>query len=314
MCGIVGYIGKRDTAPLLLEGLQRLEYRGYDSAGIAIHSGSGSGKPAGLKTAKTKGRVRDLEERIPKRFAGTAGIAHTRWATHGVPNDVNAHPHLDPDEQVAVVHNGIIDNAAELRAKLTADGVTFVSDTDTEVLAHLIARAQSRAPGSRVSRRRCATSRAPTASPYCTPTSPTASWWPATAPPSSWASARTRCSSPPTSRPWSRTPGRSSPWTTARWPPSRPATTARTPPRARAPPPPRTPWSTPPSPTTWAATTPTCTRRSPSRPTRWTGYCAAGSTTASRRCTWAASTSTRVTRAPCAASRSSAAAPPTTRA
>ena len=142
MCGIVGYIGQRDVAPLLLEGLQRLEYRGYDSAGIAIHS-SGSGKSAGLKTAKTKGRVRDLEERVPKRFAGTTGIAHTRWATHGAPNDVNAHPHLDADEQVAVVHNGIIDNASELRAKLTADGVVFVSDTDTEVLSHLIARAQA---------------------------------------------------------------------------------------------------------------------------------------------------------------------------
>lgn len=142
MCGIVGYIGQREVAPLLLEGLQRLEYRGYDSAGIAIHS-SGTGKGAGLKTAKTKGRVRDLEERVPERFAGTTGIAHTRWATHGAPNDVNAHPHLDADEKVAVVHNGIIDNASELRAKLTADGVTFVSETDTEVLAHLIARAQA---------------------------------------------------------------------------------------------------------------------------------------------------------------------------
>ncbi|NLU66472.1 glutamine--fructose-6-phosphate transaminase (isomerizing) [Streptomyces sp. HNM0574] len=142
MCGIVGYIGKREVAPLLLEGLQRLEYRGYDSAGIAIHS-SGTGKSAGLKTAKTKGRVRDLEDRLPKRFAGTTGIAHTRWATHGAPNDVNAHPHVDPGEQVAVVHNGIVDNASELRAKLTADGVEFVSDTDTEVLTHLIARAQA---------------------------------------------------------------------------------------------------------------------------------------------------------------------------
>lgn len=142
MCGIVGYIGQREVAPLLLEGLQRLEYRGYDSAGIAIHS-SGTGKNSGLKTAKTKGRVRDLEERVPTRFAGTTGIAHTRWATHGAPNDVNAHPHLDADEKVAVVHNGIIDNASELRAKLTADGITFVSETDTEVLCHLIARAQA---------------------------------------------------------------------------------------------------------------------------------------------------------------------------
>ncbi|MEV4438254.1 glutamine--fructose-6-phosphate transaminase (isomerizing) [Streptomyces sp. NPDC049577] len=140
MCGIVGYIGKRDVAPLLLEGLQRLEYRGYDSAGIALHA---SGKAGGLKTAKAKGRVRELESRLPKRFAGTTGIAHTRWATHGAPNDVNAHPHMDADEKVAVVHNGIIDNASELRARLTADGFTFVSDTDTEVLAHLIARSEA---------------------------------------------------------------------------------------------------------------------------------------------------------------------------
>jgi glutamine---fructose-6-phosphate transaminase (isomerizing) len=142
MCGIVGYIGQRDVAPLLLEGLQRLEYRGYDSAGIAIHS-SGTGRSAGLKVAKTKGRVRDLEERVPARFAGTTGIAHTRWATHGAPNDVNAHPHLDPEGKVAVVHNGIIDNASELRAKLAADGVVFASETDTEILTHLIARAQA---------------------------------------------------------------------------------------------------------------------------------------------------------------------------
>ncbi|AZQ71706.1 MULTISPECIES: glutamine--fructose-6-phosphate transaminase (isomerizing) [Streptomyces] len=140
MCGIVGYIGKRDVAPLLLEGLQRLEYRGYDSAGIALHAG---GKTGGLKSAKAKGRVRELESRLPKRFNGTTGIAHTRWATHGAPNDVNAHPHLDAEEKVAVVHNGIIDNAAELRTRLTADGFTFVSDTDTEVLAHLIARSEA---------------------------------------------------------------------------------------------------------------------------------------------------------------------------
>ncbi|CAM5535334.1 glutamine--fructose-6-phosphate transaminase (isomerizing) [Streptomyces abikoensis] len=140
MCGIVGYIGKRDVAPLLLEGLQRLEYRGYDSAGIALHAG---GKTGGLKSAKAKGRVRELESRLPKRFNGTTGIAHTRWATHGAPNDVNAHPHLDADEKVAVVHNGIIDNAADLRTKLTAEGFVFVSDTDTEVLAHLIARSEA---------------------------------------------------------------------------------------------------------------------------------------------------------------------------
>ncbi|WP_455354567.1 glutamine--fructose-6-phosphate transaminase (isomerizing) [Streptomyces sp. SYSU K217416] len=138
MCGIVGYIGKRDVAPLLLEGLQRLEYRGYDSAGIVI-----TGKSGGLKTAKAKGRVRELEARIPKRFAGTTGIAHTRWATHGAPSDENSHPHLDADGKVAIVHNGIIDNATELRAKLEADGVVFASETDSEVVAHLIGRSQA---------------------------------------------------------------------------------------------------------------------------------------------------------------------------
>ncbi|MFC4036493.1 glutamine--fructose-6-phosphate transaminase (isomerizing) [Streptomyces polygonati] len=135
MCGIVGYIGRRDVAPLLLEGLQRLEYRGYDSAGVVI-----TGKSGDLRTVKAKGRVRDLEARIPKRFAGTTGIAHTRWATHGAPSDENAHPHLDGEEKVAVVHNGIIDNASELRARLTLEGTVFTSETDTEVLAHLIAR------------------------------------------------------------------------------------------------------------------------------------------------------------------------------
>ncbi|MGW7359073.1 glutamine--fructose-6-phosphate transaminase (isomerizing) [Streptomyces sp. NPDC054802] len=139
MCGIVGYIGRRDVAPLLLEGLQRLEYRGYDSAGVVINSP----RSAGLKMVKAKGRVRDLEARVPKRFAGTTGIAHTRWATHGAPSDENAHPHLSADNQVAVVHNGIIDNATEVRAKLEADGVVFASETDTEVLTHLIARAQA---------------------------------------------------------------------------------------------------------------------------------------------------------------------------
>ncbi|MET7856829.1 glutamine--fructose-6-phosphate transaminase (isomerizing) [Streptomyces sp. NPDC005318] len=143
MCGIVGYIGKRDVAPLLLEGLQRLEYRGYDSAGIVITGKAAAGKPAALKMVKAKGRVRELEARVPKRFNGTTGIAHTRWATHGAPSDENAHPHLDADHKVAVVHNGIVDNASELRAKLVADGVVFLSETDTEVLVHLIARSQA---------------------------------------------------------------------------------------------------------------------------------------------------------------------------
>ncbi|MFJ6215605.1 glutamine--fructose-6-phosphate transaminase (isomerizing) [Streptomyces sp. NPDC092296] len=134
MCGIVAYIGPKDAAPILLEGLQRLEYRGYDSAGVAV-----CGRSGGLKLRKTRGRVADLAAAMPARFKGTAGIGHTRWATHGEPNDANAHPHLDGGRRIAVVHNGIIENADELRAKLTADGTAFASETDSEVLAHLVA-------------------------------------------------------------------------------------------------------------------------------------------------------------------------------
>ncbi|GEP35276.1 glutamine--fructose-6-phosphate aminotransferase [isomerizing] [Nocardioides szechwanensis] len=133
MCGIVGYLGPQQAAPLLLEGLTRLEHRGYDSAGLAVLG-------TGLRVAKKAGRVRDLGADLPKRFTGKVGIGHTRWATHGPANDVNAHPHTDAKGDVAVVHNGIIDNAGTLRQRLTDDGVDFASDTDTEVLSHLIGR------------------------------------------------------------------------------------------------------------------------------------------------------------------------------
>jgi glucosamine--fructose-6-phosphate aminotransferase (isomerizing) len=133
MCGIVGYVGGQAAAPVILEGLARLEYRGYDSAGIAL---LGSG---GIKVTKRAGRVRDLEAALPKRTGAKSGIGHTRWATHGGATDANAHPHVDATGRVSVVHNGIIDNAAALRARLEADGVEFVSETDTEVLAHLVA-------------------------------------------------------------------------------------------------------------------------------------------------------------------------------
>ncbi len=140
MCGIVGYVGPQQAAPLLLEGLARLEHRGYDSAGVAV---LGPGRESRLRVAKKAGRVRDLVEEMPKRFAGKVGIGHTRWATHGPANDVNAHPHTDTKGDVAVVHNGIIDNAAALRARLADAGVDLVSDTDTEVLAHLIGRSEA---------------------------------------------------------------------------------------------------------------------------------------------------------------------------
>jgi glucosamine--fructose-6-phosphate aminotransferase (isomerizing) len=135
MCGIVGYIGAQDAAPILLEGLGRLEYRGYDSAGVAVVTRSG------LKIRKSQGRVADLVAGLPARFKGAPGIGHTRWATHGEPSEANAHPQTDAAGRIAVVHNGIIENADELRAKLTADGVEFTSQTDTETVAHLVAAA-----------------------------------------------------------------------------------------------------------------------------------------------------------------------------
>jgi len=135
MCGIVGYVGSRSALPLLMEGLRRLEYRGYDSAGVAVAANGA------LAICKRKGKVRDLAAALPTAgIEGQAGVAHTRWATHGEPSDLNAHPHTDTAGRIGVVHNGIIENALELRRALTADGVTFRSDTDTEVVAHLIAR------------------------------------------------------------------------------------------------------------------------------------------------------------------------------
>jgi glucosamine--fructose-6-phosphate aminotransferase (isomerizing) len=133
VCGIVGYIGRREAIPVLLEGLRSLEYRGYDSAGLAvIHRNR-------LQITKTAGRVQDLRDRVSDRTRSTVGIGHTRWATHGEPNEVNAHPHTDTEGRIAVVHNGIIENAEQLRDALTAKGVKLASDTDTEALAHMIA-------------------------------------------------------------------------------------------------------------------------------------------------------------------------------
>jgi len=135
MCGVIGYTGngQRDAAAILLRGLARLEYRGYDSAGIAVHTGNG------IVTRKLAGRVPDLQELLARMPAhGASGIAHTRWATHGAPTSRNAHPHMDCDERIAVVHNGIIENADTLRRVLADGGHTFRTDTDTETLAHLI--------------------------------------------------------------------------------------------------------------------------------------------------------------------------------
>ncbi|MEJ2121595.1 MAG: glutamine--fructose-6-phosphate transaminase (isomerizing) [Alphaproteobacteria bacterium] len=134
MCGIIGILGKGEVAPLLLDGLKRLEYRGYDSAGIAtLHKGW-------IKRRRAKGKLVNLEEKLNERpIEGIVGIGHTRWATHGVPSEENAHPHAT--DEVAVVHNGIIENFQEIRAELEADGVTFETDTDTEVVVHMLTRA-----------------------------------------------------------------------------------------------------------------------------------------------------------------------------
>jgi glucosamine--fructose-6-phosphate aminotransferase (isomerizing) len=133
MCGIIGYVGDRLAAPILLEGLKRMEYRGYDSSGMALM------EPAGLLFEKSAGKISRLEETLADReFTSKIGIAHTRWATHGEPTDLNAHPHLDCKEEIALVHNGIIENYASLRELLKARGHTFRTDTDTEILCHLV--------------------------------------------------------------------------------------------------------------------------------------------------------------------------------
>ncbi|MDH3198632.1 MAG: glutamine--fructose-6-phosphate transaminase (isomerizing) [Candidatus Krumholzibacteria bacterium] len=137
MCGIVGYVGRREATPILIDGLLRLEYRGYDSAGVAVQNGRG------LTTRKLAGRVaglRDLLASAP--VSGSIGVAHTRWATHGAPTEVNAHPHVDCTGRLALVHNGIIENADTLRAGLARHGHTFSTETDTEVVAHLIEEAR----------------------------------------------------------------------------------------------------------------------------------------------------------------------------
>ncbi|HEU0136490.1 MAG TPA: glutamine--fructose-6-phosphate transaminase (isomerizing) [Flavobacterium sp.] len=140
MCGIVGYIGHREAYPIVIKGLKRLEYRGYDSAGVMLHDG------VEMKLSKTKGKVSDLEEKslLGITVNGNIGMGHTRWATHGVPNDVNSHPHLSNSGELAIIHNGIIENYAPLKQELMNRGYVFHSDTDTEVLINLIEEVQKK--------------------------------------------------------------------------------------------------------------------------------------------------------------------------
>src|ERR1700761_7504479 len=134
MCGIVGYIGPQSVVPIILEGLRRLEYRGYDSAGIAV-----AGGPAGLALRRAPGKLKNLEALIAETpLEGSFGIGHTRWATHGRPTEENAHPHRDGTGTLVVVHNGIVENYLQLKNTLIAKGHKFASETDTEIIAHVI--------------------------------------------------------------------------------------------------------------------------------------------------------------------------------
>src|SRR5947199_1814842 len=134
MCGIVGYVGNKQVVPVIIEGLKRLEYRGYDSAGIAV-----AGNGEGLQIRRAEGKLRNLEEAIRlKPLDGTYGIGHTRWATHGRPTEENAHPHRDCTGHIVVVHNGIVENYLALKKKLAEEGHKYVTETDTEVIAHLV--------------------------------------------------------------------------------------------------------------------------------------------------------------------------------
>src|SRR6201987_851126 len=139
MCGIIGYLGDREATPILMESLKRLEYRGYDSAGVAVLEQPGPGEAVHTSVTKSEAKVDTLIEKLEANMpSGKLGIGHTRWATHGKPTYINAHPHTDCKGRIFVVHNGIIENFAELKAELEAEGHEFPSETDTEVVLHLI--------------------------------------------------------------------------------------------------------------------------------------------------------------------------------
>ena len=205
MCGIVGYTGPREAGPILIEGLKRLEYRGYDSAGIALVDDAGD-----LFVEKRAGKLANLQTAIADRTPHAAiGLAHTRWATHGRPNDLNAHPHQDCTGDITVIHNGIIENFRELRDGLEARGHRLTSETDTEALAHLVEEAYAGRPRRRGPRRPAPARRRLRASSSCTAASPTGSSAPGRTCRSSSGSPTARASSPATSRRSSPTPTRS---------------------------------------------------------------------------------------------------------
>ena len=140
MCGIVGYIGSSQAPDILMDGLKRLEYRGYDSAGIAVYDGEN------INILKAKGKLSNLAEKLKEHpIAGCLGIGHTRWATHGEPSDLNAHPHMSSDSAIAVVHNGIIENYSDLKSDMESRGFLFKTDTDTEVVAYMLEEAYKNA-------------------------------------------------------------------------------------------------------------------------------------------------------------------------
>lgn len=214
MCGIVGYIGSQSALDVVLAGLKRLEYRGYDSAGVAVLA------DGGLAAAKKAGKLVNLEKEVVGHplQAGSTGVGHTRWATHGGPTDANAHPHLDNAGRVAVVHNGIIENFAALRAELAERGHALVSETDTEVVAHLLAEEFSSC-ADLAEAMRLVCRRLEERSPWsrCTRTRRTWSWARAGTRPWWSVSARARPSSPRTWPRSSPTPARRSSWARTRW-------------------------------------------------------------------------------------------------
>ena len=188
MCGIVGYVGDKESAPILVSGLKKLEYRGYDSAGIAVLG------PEGLQVRRAAGRIKGLEALMrEKPLTGSIGVGHTRWATHGRPTDENAHPHTDHSGNLVVVHNGIIENYLPIKERLIAEGHVFKSETDTEVVAHLLEEEVASHAG------RCASCAGPMPS-WCWPGARRSGWWrPSTAPAAWWwGSAPARPISPPT--------------------------------------------------------------------------------------------------------------------